>query len=127
MRIKVSSNTDFSKTRKYLDRIYHILHTTDFDRYGVEGVEALKAATPVDSGKTRESWDYRVVKKGNKVTIHWINHNVNDGVNIAIILQYGHATGWGSYVEGTDYVNPAMKGVFRELSQKILQEVKSAR
>ncbi len=125
--IKVSSNTDFSKTRKYLDKIYHILHTTDFDAYGREGLEALKAATPIDSGKTRDSWDYRVVTKNNKVTIHWINHNVNEGCNIAIILQYGHATGWGSYVEGTDYINPAMRGTFRDLSQKILQEVRSAK
>lgn len=125
--IKVSSNTDFSKTRKYLDKIYHILHTTDFDTYGREGLEALKAATPIDSGKTRDSWDYRVVTKNNKVTINWINHNVNEGCNIAIILQYGHATGWGSYVEGIDYINPAMRGTFRDLSQKILQEVRSAK
>lgn len=127
MGIKITTSSNFEKTRKYLDKIYHIIHKTDFDKYGLEGVNYLRTATPVDSGKTSESWDYRVVKKGNKVTIHWINSNVNDGCNIAIILQYGHATGWGTYVEGTDYVNPPMRKLFRELSQEILQEVKSAR
>jgi hypothetical protein len=125
MKVKVSSSSDFGKTRKYIDKVYHIFHRTNFDVYGEEGVNALRDATPVDSGKTRDSWRYRVVKNGNRVTIHWINDNANEGVNIAIILQYGHATGWGSYVEGTDYVNPAMKGVFKELSDKILREVKS--
>jgi len=125
--IKVSSNTDFSKTRKYLDNIYHILHRTNFDSYGEAGVRALQSATPVDSGKTRDSWSYRVTRKANKVTIHWINDNVNDGCNIAIILQYGHATGWGSYVEGTDYINPAMKDVMNNLKEKILEEVKSSK
>lgn len=123
--IKVSSNTDFSKTRKYLDKIYHILHKTNFDKYGEAGVIALQSATPVDSGRTRDSWSYRIVKKGNKVTIHWTNSNVNDGCNIAVILQYGHATGWGSYVEGIDYVNPAMRDVFKDLQEQIMQEVKS--
>lgn len=125
MGIKVSSSSDFSKTKKYLDKIYHIIHKTNFDQFGQEGVEALRAATPVDSGKTRDSWYYRITQKGNRVTINWINDNVNEGVNIAIILQYGHATGWGSYVQGTDYVNPAMKPIFRELSEKILKEVRS--
>lgn len=125
MKIKVSSNTDFSKTRKYLDKIYHALHKTNFDAYGQEGVYALQSATPVDTGKTRDSWYYRVVQKKNKVTIHWMNYNINDGVNIAIILQYGHATGWGTYVEGVDYINPAMRDVFKDLSDRILREVKS--
>lgn len=125
MRFKVSSSTDFSKTKKYLDKVYHILHKTNFDKYGQAGVYALQSATPVDSGKTRESWRYRVEQKGNRVTIHWINDNVNEGVNIAVILQYGHATGWGSYVQGTDYINPAMKDVFHDLSEEILREVKS--
>lgn len=120
-----SSNSDFTKTRKYLDKIYHIIHRTNFDKYGQEGVEALRAATPVDSGKTRDSWRYRVVKKSNKVTIYWMNDNVNDGVNIAVILQYGHATGWGSYVEGTDYINPAIRKEFSDMSNKIIQEVRS--
>jgi len=120
-----SSNSDFTKTRKYLDKIYHIIHRTNFDKYGQEGVEALRAATPVDSGKTRDSWRYRVVKKNNKVTIYWMNDNVNDGVNIAVILQYGHATGWGSYVEGTDYINPAIRNEFSDMSNKIIQEVRS--
>lgn len=120
-----SSNSDFTKTRKYLDKVYHIIHRTNFDKYGQEGVEALRAATPVDSGKTRDSWRYRVVKKNNKVTIYWMNDNVNDGVNIAVILQYGHATGWGSYVEGTDYINPAIRREFKDMSNKIIQEVRS--
>lgn len=123
--IRISSSTNFSKTRKYLDRIYHILNRTRFDKYGEQGVAALQAATPVDSGKTSESWSYRVVKKGNRATIYWINDNVNDGCNIAIILQYGHATGWGAYVEGIDYINPALESVFKDLKEEILQEVKS--
>ena len=124
--IKVSSSTNFSKTKKYLDKIYHILHKTNFDKYGEAGVKALQSATPVDSGKTRDSWYYRITRKGNKVTIHWLNSNVNDGCNIAVILQYGHATGWGSYVEGIDYINPAMRDVFKDLKEQIIQEVKSS-
>ena len=123
--IKISSNTDFSKTRKYLDKIYHIINRTNFDKYGEAGVRALQSATPVDSGKTRDSWRYRINKQGSKVTINWINDNVNEGCNIAVILQYGHATGWGSYVEGIDYINPAMKDVFADLKEQILQEVRS--
>ena len=126
MGIKVSSSSNFSKTKKYLDKIYHIMHKTNFDHFGQEGVEALRAATPVDSGKTRDSWYYRITQKGNRVTINWINDNVNEGVNIAIILHYGHGTGTGGYVEGRGYIDPAIQPIFDKIAADIWKEVTSA-
>jgi hypothetical protein len=124
MGIEIKSNTDFSKLRRYLENVYHIIDRTDFDKYGREGVEALRQNTPVDSGKTASSWIYRVKKTDNRVTISWSNTNINEGCSIAIILQYGHATGNGTWIEGRDYINPAVRPIFKEIEQKIRQEVR---
>lgn len=98
------------------------------DEYGRMGVEALKAATPKDTGKTSESWEYRIVRKGNRygtrVAIEWHNTNVvKDYANIAILLQYGHATGTGGWVVGIDYINPAIEPIFKEISDAVSMEV----
>ena len=122
--IRVKCNSDFSKTKKYLNKLYYIIHTTRWDSYAREGVEALRANTPVDSGKTRESWDYRIVKqKDGALAIEWINTNINNYVNIAIILQYGHGTRNGGYVAGRDYINPALQPIFDELAESAWKEV----
>lgn len=93
-------------------------------KYGRIGVEALSSATPVDTGKTANSWHYRIEEEGrHKVSIIWTNSNTNKGVNIALILQYGHGTRQGGYVKGIDYINPAMKPVFDAISNKAWEEV----
>ena len=85
---------------------------------------ALAAATPTDSGRTAESWDYKIQNGSGGYKIMWTNSNVNDGVPIAIIIQYGHGTGTGGYVQGRDYINPAMRSVFDNIADKAWEEVK---
>ena len=114
---------DLSKTMKFLNRLQNKEYLNVLAEYGKRGVEALRAATPVDTGKTRDSWYYEITQDRNKTTIAWCNSNVNDGVVIAAILQYGHGTGSGAYVEGTDYINPAMKIIFDALADECWKEV----
>ncbi len=94
--------------------------------YGDMGVEALRSNTPVDSGKTSESWTYEIERNDTTTRISWINTNTNQNVNIAIILQYGHGTGTGGYVEGIDYINPALKPIFDYIAEGVWREVTSA-
>ena len=105
-----------AKNHQYLD----ILH-----KYGKEGVSALSSATPIDSGQTANSWEYRIERKQNTTSLYWINTNVVNNVPIAIILQYGHVTGTGGFVQGVDYINPAMKPVFDRLSNDLWKEIKA--
>lgn len=92
-------------------------------RYGEVGVEALSSSTPRDTGKTADSWHYNIVHDENSYRIYWTNSHVNDGVNIAMILQLGHGTGSGAWVEGVDYINPALRSVFRDLANEAWDEV----
>lgn len=87
------------------------------------GVEALQDATPKDTGKTAESWDYKIDATDKGITIVWTNSNVNDGANIAMLIQYGHGTGSGAYIEGVDYINPALKPIFQEIADNAWVEV----
>ena len=93
------------------------------DKYGKLGVDALKSATPTETGKTAESWSYEIKNNGSSAVISFLNTNINKGVNIAIILQYGHGTGTGGYVEGRDYINPAIQPVFDALANEAWKEV----
>lgn len=121
--ITFTSKGDFRKTERFLERIKEFAKISNLDQYGREGVEALKAATPVDTGKTADCWNYKIEHKNGSSSIVWTNSNVNNGVPIAIILQYGHGTGWGGYVTGIDYINPAMKPVFENIANKVWREV----
>lgn len=103
---------DWKKSRKFLKRCSNLNLDELLDRYGQEGVEALAKATPKDTGKTAASWSYTVAKGKESITITWRNSNIVDGVPIAVILQYGHGTRNGGYVEGVDYINPAMRAHF---------------
>lgn len=123
MKIKMTSRGDFSKTYKYLVNIESALEKGKFDEYGKRGVEALKANTPKDTGLTSESWKYKVVRMKTRVSIVWYNTNENNGVNIAVLIQYGHTTRSGGYVRGIDYVNPAMKPVFEDISKEMWKEI----
>lgn len=117
---------DFSKTERFLNKIKGREYLNILEKYGQLGVEALSESTPVDSGKTASSWTYEIERSSSSTTISWLNTNVNQGVNIAIILQYGHGTGTGGYVVGIDYVNPAMKPVFEKIAEEAWKEVTSA-
>ena len=103
---------DFSKLTRFLERAKETVKMGDLDRYGREGVAALESATPIDSGKTASSWYYEIENKNGSATISFHNSNINQGVPIAIILQYGHGTGTGGWVQGRDYINPAIRPIF---------------
>lgn len=115
---------DFRRTSDFLKRVNRLNLDTILNQYGQEGVEALRAATPKDTGTTANSWSYVVHKGTGSITITWSNSNIVDGVPIAVILQYGHGTRNGGYVQGTDYINPAMKPIFDKIAQRAWEEVK---
>ena len=115
---------NFERTDRLLKGAKEKKYLKVLDKYGQEGVAALAAATPTDSGLTAESWDYKIQNGSGGYKIMWTNSNVNDGVSIAIIIQYGHGTGTGGYVQGRDYINPAMRSVFDNIADKAWEEVK---
>lgn len=114
---------DFSKTMQYLQRDRNSAILKVLERYGQEGVRALMSATPIDSGDTASSWSYKVSISGDTSTLAFYNSNVNDGVPIAVILQLGHGTGTGGWVEGRDYINPALQPVFDTIVNEARKEV----
>lgn len=109
--------------QRALRRLSDLEASAVLEKYGQIGVSRLAAATPVDSGKTAAAWDYSVKQGKSGAEIHFTNSNINNGVNIAIIIQTGHGTGTGGYVHGVDYINPAMQQVFESLVKEILQEL----
>lgn len=115
---------DFSKLSRFLERAKETVHLGDLDRYGREGVAALASATPVDSGLTASSWYYEITRTKEGAAISFKNSNINKGVPIAIILQYGHATRNGGWVEGRDYINPAIQPIFDRLANDAWKEVR---
>lgn len=121
--IKFKVKGSFLKTHKYFESLLKINNQADLDRYGKAGVDALRNATPKDTGKTADSWEYRIEKERGLSKIIWFNTNENQGVNIAIILQYGHGTKNGGYVRGIDYINPAMQPIFQEIADKAWNEI----
>ena len=108
---------------RFMERVGNVVRLGDLDKYGREGVAALASATPVDSGLTASSWGYRIVRKKESVTIEFYNKNIQNGVPIAIILQYGHGTGTGGWVEGKDYINPSIQPVFDRIVNNAWREV----
>lgn len=123
MSMKITVKGDWKKTDKFLERVKNLFKSGVFDKYGRAGVNALQSATPVDSGLTANSWSYKIKRSRGHVSIVWNNSNVNKGVPIAIILQYGHGTGTGGYVAGRDYINPAMRSIFDNMADELWREV----
>lgn len=121
--ITFTQKGDFSKLDSYLNNLKGVFGRSDLDKYGRMGVEALSSATPYDSGNTAGSWYYKINKSGNLMSLEFCNSNVNQGVQIAIILQYGHGTGTGGWIEGRDYINPAIQPVFDQILADIWKEV----
>lgn len=114
---------DFSKTIKYLGKVERAIRLRTLDKYGREGVAALASATPKDSGLTANSWYYKIEHKSGSASIGFYNSNVQNGVPIAIILQYGHGTGTGGWVQGRDYINPAIQPIFDRIANDAWREV----
>lgn len=123
--ITLKSTGSFNRTYKYLDSALNLVNSSVLDRYGKKGVSALKEATPKDSGKTADSWYYIIKRTKSYSSIIWANSNVHNHVNIAIILQYGHGTRNGGWVQGRDYINPAIQPIFDEMANKLWEEVTS--
>lgn len=114
---------DFSKLSRYFERVKEAAKIDVLDKYGQEGVAALASATPVNSGKTANFWYYEIKRQNGSVSIEFKNANINKGVNIAIILQYGHGTGTGGWVQGRDYINPAIQPIFDKIADDAWKEV----
>ena len=114
---------DFSKTTNFLSKLKQKVNVDSLDRYGRQGVAALSSATPVDTGLTANSWYYKIERDSNSVKIVFCNSNIQNGIPIAIILQYGHGTGTGGWVEGRDYINPAIQPIFDKIANDAWREV----
>ena len=126
MRVKFEVSGGFTKTERFLNRMKRREYLNVLDEFGRDGVQALRNATPIDSGATAEAWDYEIKRARDYTEIVWTNSNVNDGVPIAVILQYGHGTGTGGYVQGRDYINPAIRPIFDKIAEKAWKVVTSA-
>ena len=114
---------DFSKLTSFLERAKETVYLGDLNKYGRQGVAALASATPVDTGKTASSWSYKIENNNGSISISLEHSNVQDGVPIAIILQYGHGTRNGGWVEGRDYINPAIQPIFDQIVNDAWKEV----
>lgn len=125
MKIRISQQGDFSKSIKFLTSSKELrnLIRPVLEKYGQMGVDALREATPKDTGKTSESWSYSIEMENGVARVIWSNSNVSDWANVAVLIQYGHATRNGGYVEGIDYINPAMSSIFEKMAQDIWKEV----
>ena len=121
--ISFKQKGDFSNLTRYLNKVNQVVKLSDLDKFGKAGVAALASATPVDSGLTANSWYYEIVKTNGSVAINFNNRNIQNGVPIAIILQYGHGTRNGGWVQGRDYINPAIQPVFDQMANDAWKEV----
>ena len=121
--ITVTCKGDFNRSKSFLKRLLKLDIKQTLEKYAQMGVEQLRAYTPKDSGNTADSWGYEIEVSGNRKSIVFTNDNINKGVPIAIILQYGHGTRNGGYVQGIDYINPALDAIFQELANEAWEEV----
>jgi nanoRNase/pAp phosphatase (c-di-AMP/oligoRNAs hydrolase) len=124
--IKITSRGSFKKTESFLDRMSRGEILSVLESNAQAGVEALRAATPIDSGATAAAWGYEVDKVGGNYRITWTNSNIVNGAPLAVMLQYGHGTGTGGFVQGRDYINPAIQPVFDRIAENVWKAVTSA-
>lgn len=123
--ITIVTKGDWKKTEQYLRRLQHQNFYAGLDSLAQQGVQALASATPVDSGLASNSWDYEIEVKRSSCSIRWLNHDVENGFPVAIMIQYGHGTGTGGYVQGIDYINPAIRPVFDAIAEQVWKAVTS--
>lgn len=121
--ITFKSKGDFKRLTGYFERIKESINVGELDKYGREGVRLLSMYTPKETGLTSQSWEYEIINKDGQATIQFNNTNVKNGLNIAIILQYGHGTKDGGWVEGIDYINPAIQPLFNKIADDAWKEV----
>lgn len=121
--ISVSHKGDFNNLEVLINRVLRRDYLNILAEYGRKGVEALRAATPVDTGLTRDSWEYEITANSKKTSIYWTNSNIQNGIPIAIILQYGHGTKNGGYVQGVDYINPALAPIFSQMANEAWRRI----
>lgn len=121
--LKVKIKGSYKNTFSYMERLLELFNAGKLDKYGKMGVKALELNTPIDTGKTAASWDYKIERSSDRVAIVFTNSNINERVNIAIILQYGHGLEDGGWVEGIDYINPAINAAFEDIVYDIQKEV----
>lgn len=121
--IRFKHRGNFNKIEKWFNRMTGHEYLNVLNKYGNIGVEALAAATPVDTGETARSWEFVIEHGRSRTTIYWTNTHINDGISIALILQYGHGTGTGGYVQGRDYINPAIRPIFDKIAEDLWREV----
>lgn len=122
MGMSITTRGNWDQTASYLRRVQAV-NLDALEKYGRQGVAALAAATPVDSSETANSWTYEIVKRRGYFSIRWRNTHVNDGQVIAVLLQYGHGTRNGGYVQGRDYINPAIQPIFDQIAEESWREV----
>lgn len=123
MRATLTTKGNWTRTYRYLLKDRKKTRRSILEEYALIGIQKLERATPKDTGLTANSWYYEIVDDDKKTTVHFCNSNVNDGVPIAIVLQYGHATGSGGWVEGVNYINPALSDVFKSIADSMWKEV----
>ena len=121
--ISFAQKGNFSSTERFLKSASSKNYRSILEQYAQAGVSALSGATPVNTGKTASSWSYVIEQKGSTISIVWTNSNIQSGVNIALILQYGHGTKNGGYVQGMDYINPALRPIFDKIADAAWKEV----
>lgn len=124
--IEVTATGSFDNMETFLKAMADSNIFAKLERFGQMGVDALSAATPVDSGVTADSWYYEVIKDSGSWSIVWGNNHIEDGRPIAVLLQYGHATRTGGYVDGRDYINPALRPLFDQMANEAWKVVTSA-
>ncbi|MET0464723.1 MAG: HK97 gp10 family phage protein [Chitinophagaceae bacterium] len=122
---KATTTGDFTKTTKFLKFLQSGDLYNGLSTYGRRGVDALSSATPIETGETAQSWGFQLGRQNGRYSISWFNTHVEDGVNIAVIIQYGHGTGTGGWVEGRDYINPAIQPIFDKILDDIWRQVKN--
>lgn len=126
MGISFRHKGNFHKTEKLLKKSLGRDYRSVLEKYGKQGVAALSSNTPIESGETASSWGYEIIQNESSISVVWTNSHINKGVNIAIILQYGHSTRTGGYVQGRDYINPALQPIFDQLAEAAWKEVTSS-
>lgn len=124
--VTITAKGGYKKTNSFFQRLLGIVNKSILDEYGKKGVIALSENTPVNTGETADSWYYNVVRGHGFARIEWCNSNINEGVSVAVMAQYGHASKNGYFIEGQDYINPALAPVFDEMAERLWEEVKNA-
>lgn len=124
--ISFSSSGNFDKTLKFLAAMQKLNIGKICESQGQRGVHALMSATPEDSGRAANAWGYTIVQSKSSIMIGWTNSDIENGFPVALMIQYGHGTGTGGYIQGRDYINPAMRPIFDQIAETVWKAVTSA-